>query len=207
MAVTGSQTTENGDAILISLEEPYKNVVEVVSFSDVVEGETTDCFYNKSFRWGIDGVSYSDYVPLTDENLNAILLDPNNNFWIQYKYEQVGDCTLEFKSISLEVVTADGVICKVPQIEFIMSKLMSIFKDSNDINEKTIVGFSSFAVMVIFAIADIISGTLGKDLIINEFIYNSFLIITLGSFGIAEVGKIANLFKKDNNENLEQINS
>jgi len=84
---------------------------------------------------------------------------------------------------------------------------MNIFKDSNDINEKTIVGFSSFAVMVIFAIADIISGTLGKDLIINEFIYNSFLIITLGSFGIAEVGKIANLFKKDNNENLEQINS
>jgi len=125
MAVTGSQTTENGDAILISLEEPYRNVVEVVSFSDVVEGETTDCFYNKSFRWGIDGVSYSDYVPLTDENLKALLLDPNNNFWIQYKYEQVGDCTLEFKSISLEVVTADGVICKVPQIECCDSQSMS----------------------------------------------------------------------------------
>ena len=87
-----------------------------------------------------------------------------------------------------------------------MSKLMSIFKDSNDINEKTIVGFSSFTVMVIFAIADIVSGTMGKDLIINEFIFNSFLIITLGSFGIAEVGKIASLFKKDN-ETLEQINS
>ena len=55
-------------------------------------------------------------------------------------------------------------------------KFANIFKDSNDINEKTIVGFSSFAVMVIFAIADIISGTLGKDLIINEFIFNSFLI-------------------------------
>ena len=88
-----------------------------------------------------------------------------------------------------------------------MSKLMSIFKDSNDINEKTIVGFSSFTVMVIFAIADIISGTLGKDLIINEFIYNSFLIITLGSFGIAEVGKIANLFKKEEKKKLKQINS
>lgn len=84
---------------------------------------------------------------------------------------------------------------------------MSIFKDSNDINEKTIVGFSSFTVMVIFAIADIISGTLGKDLIINEFIYNSFLIITLGSFGIAEVGKIANLFKKEEKKKLKQINS
>jgi hypothetical protein len=26
--------------------------------------------------------------------------------------------------------------------------------------------------------------------VVSEFIYNSFLVITLGSFGIAEVGKI-----------------
>jgi len=65
-----------------------------------------------------------------------------------------------------------------------------IFKDSNDLNEKNIVGFASFAVMVIFATADIISGLFGKDLVINELIYNSFVIITLGSFGIAEAGKI-----------------
>lgn len=43
--------------------------------------------------------------------------------------------------------------------------------------------------MVIFATADIVQ-YLGKDLVINEFIYNSFLYITLGAFGIAEVGKI-----------------
>tara|TARA_R110000772_G_C13229357_1_gene432585 strand:- start:681 stop:935 length:255 start_codon:yes stop_codon:yes gene_type:complete len=65
-----------------------------------------------------------------------------------------------------------------------------IFKDKNDINEKSIVGFASFAIMVIFAAADIISGFFGKDLVINEFIYDSFLFITLGSFGIAEAGKI-----------------
>ena len=65
-----------------------------------------------------------------------------------------------------------------------------IFKDKNDYNEKTVVGFMSFAMMAIFAIADIGSGILGKDLVINEFIYNSFVIITLGSFGIAEAGKI-----------------
>jgi hypothetical protein len=65
-----------------------------------------------------------------------------------------------------------------------------MFKDENDINEKNVVGFASFAVMVVFAIADIVSGFLGKDLVVNEFIYNSFVIITLGSFGIAEAGKI-----------------
>lgn len=65
-----------------------------------------------------------------------------------------------------------------------------IFKDENDINEKSVVGFASFLIMVIFAVADIVTGFFGKDLVIQEFIYNSFVIITLGSFGIAEVGKI-----------------
>jgi hypothetical protein len=68
--------------------------------------------------------------------------------------------------------------------------LKNIFKDENNINEKTIVGFASFVVMVLFAIADLLTGYMGKDLVINEFIYNSFVIITLGSFGIAEAGKI-----------------
>jgi len=65
-----------------------------------------------------------------------------------------------------------------------------IFKDSNDINEKTVVGFASFVIMVIFAIVDLVTGYFGKDLVINEFIYDSFLFITLGSFGIAELGTI-----------------
>ena len=65
-----------------------------------------------------------------------------------------------------------------------------IFKDENDINEKSVVGFASFAVMVLFALADLISGYFGNDLVINDFIYNSFVIITLGSFGIGEAGKI-----------------
>ena len=65
-----------------------------------------------------------------------------------------------------------------------------IFKDENDINEKSVVGFASFIIMVVFAVADIVTGFFGKDLVIQDFIYNSFVIITLGSFGIAEVGKI-----------------
>lgn len=65
-----------------------------------------------------------------------------------------------------------------------------MFKDENDLNEKSIVGFASFAIMVVFALADIITGFVGKDLVVQEFIYNSFVIITLGAFGIAEAGKV-----------------
>lgn len=66
-----------------------------------------------------------------------------------------------------------------------------IFKDENDVNEKNVIGFLSFAVMVIFATADIVTGFIGKDLVIQEFIYNSFVIITLGSLGIAGLEKFA----------------
>ena len=78
-------------------------------------------------------------------------------------------------------------------INYIKRKLMSfrdIFKDENDINEKSVVGFGSFLVMVLFALVDIVTGIYGKELHIQEYIYNSFVIIALGSFGIAEAGKI-----------------
>ena len=117
MAVNGTTTNANGDAILISLQEPYKDVVEVIGYADVTKGENTGVYFNKQFRWGTDGVTYSDYITLTNANLEALLLDPNKPFWIQYRYEQVGDGTLEFESIALELVTDGGVICRVPQIE------------------------------------------------------------------------------------------
>jgi len=65
-----------------------------------------------------------------------------------------------------------------------------IFKDDNEYNEKTIVGFMSFAVMSVTAIADVVTGILGNELVISDTIFNSFVIITLGAFGIAEAGKI-----------------
>jgi hypothetical protein len=65
-----------------------------------------------------------------------------------------------------------------------------IFKDNNEFNEKSIVGFLSFAMMSLTAVADIVTGIMGKELVISDTIFNSFVIIVLGSFGIAEAGKI-----------------
>lgn len=69
-------------------------------------------------------------------------------------------------------------------------KFWDIFKDNNEFNEKTVIGFLSFAVMTIFAGADIVTGILGKPLVIQDTIFNSFVIITIGALGIAEAGKI-----------------
>ena len=72
-----------------------------------------------------------------------------------------------------------------------MKAFTQIFKDNNDYNEKTVIGFMSFAVMTVYSLVDLITGIYGRPLEIHEFVYNSFMIITLGSFGIAGLEKFS----------------
>jgi hypothetical protein len=72
------------------------------------------------------------------------------------------------------------------------SFLKELFNDNNSINEKSVVGFSSFICMVIALVVDLVTGYMGKPLVINEFIFDGFLVITLGAFGIASVDKWIN---------------
>ena len=54
----------------------------------------------------------------------------------------------------------------------------ALFRDENDINEKAIIGF-----------ADLITAFWDMDLKVSDTIYTSFVVVTLGSFGISEAGK------------------
>lgn len=75
-----------------------------------------------------------------------------------------------------------------------------LFSDDNHINEKSFIGFLAFCMMVVFAIADIVTGALGKELVIQEFIFDAFMWLTLGSFGIASIDKFINSKKQSNTE-------
>lgn len=80
-----------------------------------------------------------------------------------------------------------------------MKKFFShLFDDNNSINEKSVVGFIAFFMLVIALLVDLITGAFGKPLVINEFIFDGFMIIVLGSFGIASVDKWIN--RKNNNK-------
>jgi hypothetical protein len=70
--------------------------------------------------------------------------------------------------------------------------MWKLFQDKNEINEKNIIGFASFIVMTLFAIADLLTSFLYVDgkLVINEVIYNSFVWVTLGCFGISAFEKV-----------------
>jgi small-conductance mechanosensitive channel len=68
---------------------------------------------------------------------------------------------------------------------------MEIFKDNNNWNEKSIIGFIAFSIMCVIMIVDLVTGYVGKDLIINEFVYDSFVFVVLGCFGISGIEKFA----------------
>ena len=68
---------------------------------------------------------------------------------------------------------------------------MYIFKDYNNWNEIAIVGFIAFTFMCLIMVADLVTGWVGKDLVINKFVYDSFVWVVLGCFGISGVEKFA----------------
>lgn len=81
------------------------------------------------------------------------------------------------------------------------SKIMKKFfreliSDNNDINEQAFVGVISFFAMVFVLVVDVVTGILSKELIIKEFIFDGFMILTLGAFGITTAGRIMSLKKK-----------
>lgn len=82
--------------------------------------------------------------------------------------------------------------------------IVKMFKDENDINEKSIVGFISFLMMCLTLVVDLVTGYLGREMPIHEFVFNGFLWITLGSFGIASVDKWITTSKSNNTNEITE---
>jgi hypothetical protein len=70
--------------------------------------------------------------------------------------------------------------------------LLAIFRDDNDINEKSVLGFLSFAVLFIYGIVDVITGLEGKVFVIEPIILEVFAALTAGCFGISSYEKVQN---------------
>jgi hypothetical protein len=81
-----------------------------------------------------------------------------------------------------------------------------LISDNNNINEQAFVGVISFFAMVFVLLVDVVTGILSKELVIKEFIFDGFMILTLGAFGITTAGRIMSLKKKANKEE-EEVNN
>ena len=79
-----------------------------------------------------------------------------------------------------------------------------LFDDNNTINEKSVVGFIAFFFLCVALVVDLVTGYMGTALVINEFIFDGFMVIVLGSFGIASVDKWMNKTKGKEDKSEEE---
>jgi cytochrome b len=82
-----------------------------------------------------------------------------------------------------------------------------LISDNNNINEQAFVGVISFFAMVFVLLVDVVTGILSKELVIKEFIFDGFMILTLGAFGITTAGRIMSLKKKAEPKEEEEVNN
>jgi hypothetical protein len=75
-------------------------------------------------------------------------------------------------------------------IEEPKESFLSIFKDDNDWNEKSIIGAIAFLFMLIVVTVDLVTGYVGKELVLNDYVFNALTVIVLGCFGISGVENI-----------------
>jgi hypothetical protein len=117
----------------------------------------------------------------TDNSRNEVEIDLDKYMAMIEKLDEQEDAIKEMKE---EAIKAKN------QLEPPVRKFGDLFLDDNDVNEKSIIGFISFFLMVVFGLTDLVTALAwDMDLKVSETIYTSFVVVTLGAFGISEAGK------------------
>jgi|TARA_B110000977_G_scaffold49313_1_gene66950 hypothetical protein len=117
----------------------------------------------------------------TDNSRNEVEIDLDKYMAMIEKLDEQEDAIKEMKEEAMKAKN---------QLEPPVRKFGDLFLDDNDVNEKSIIGFISFFLMVVFGLTDLVTALAwDMDLKVSETIYTSFVVVTLGAFGISEAGK------------------
>tara|TARA_R110000796_G_scaffold23743_4_gene67952 strand:+ start:7735 stop:7962 length:228 start_codon:yes stop_codon:yes gene_type:complete len=72
-----------------------------------------------------------------------------------------------------------------------MKNWKKIFKDNNSWNEKSIIGFIAFMVLLVVIFVDLIFAVSDITLVVNQSIYDALLWLVIGCFGISGIQKFS----------------
>jgi hypothetical protein len=72
-----------------------------------------------------------------------------------------------------------------------MKNWKKIFKDNNSWNEKSIIGFIAFMVLLVVIFVDLIYAVSDITLVVNQSIYDALLWLVIGCFGISGIQKFS----------------
>lgn len=92
----------------------YNNINRILGFTTSIIGETDNVYYHKEFRYSSDGILWSDYKQLTNNNLSNITIY-DGKIYLQYRFTQVGYGNLSINNISLDVDYNNEVNSVIPE--------------------------------------------------------------------------------------------
>lgn len=102
--IINNTLTEIGDVLLVYSQVIVNASISISSFDDILFGENPNRYFDKKFRYSLDGLNYSNWEVLNDTNLQQINGTVNGLLFFEFRYERVGtDDTgiLEFNGITL----------------------------------------------------------------------------------------------------------
>jgi hypothetical protein len=68
--------------------------------------------------------------------------------------------------------------------------LLRMFSDKSDINQKAVLGLVAFVLMVLYALADIVTGVMGIAFVIEPIVFNGLMYTAMTMCGITGVEAI-----------------
>lgn len=81
--------------------------------------------------------------------------------------------------------------------------LLEMFSDTSHTNPKVVVGFIAFVAMIVYSVTDVVTGAIGKPMVIEPIIFNGLMYTVFGTLGIAGAEAIfgnKNIKKDDSTE-------
>ena len=92
----------------------YNNIKSILGFTADISGETNSVYFDKEFRYSPDGILWSDYKQLTNDNISSVNIY-GGKIYLQYRFTQVGIGNLSINNISLNVAYKDDVESVIPE--------------------------------------------------------------------------------------------
>lgn len=109
-----------GDILLVTLAPKIMGKVRITNFLDSIEGETEQRSLSREFKISQDGVFWTDWKSLNNENLSSDEFVPDNSLYIEVRYTRTGtDTTGVIKFVD---ITFNGVR---EEVQFVAPTLIS----------------------------------------------------------------------------------
>lgn len=111
MSVINNTLTEINDRITFTMGFPIVGVEEIEGYVEDVVGETETRFFKREIRYTLDGIHFTDWLPLDGTTIAEISIIPTDIFQAEFQYTRIGsDATgeLVFNWVRLDYKTAVG---------------------------------------------------------------------------------------------------